>query len=59
MIKMRKSTHYNGKDYREGDECKSPDPKTEARWIKNKIAEPVSKPCPEKPTAGPVKQPDK
>lgn len=39
MIKMLQTTSYNGKSYKQGDTCKSPDPSTKKRWIENKIAE--------------------
>lgn len=39
MIRMLKTTYYNGKDYKQGEEIKSPDAKTKERWIENGIAE--------------------
>lgn len=42
MIRILKSTSYNGIEYREGTECKAPDQETADRWIKNGIAEEVN-----------------
>lgn len=40
MIRILQETYYNGKSYKDNDECKL-DETTEQRWIKNGIAEEI------------------